>query len=112
MSRGYRSGGYSSNVDESLFGQPARKTMIGRAALPANSVVVSADQIQAIKQRSILRSQADEMRERGMREAQLEEKQAISRARKERMLKMEADAKNKVSAESRRGFNTTAKMIV
>jgi hypothetical protein len=52
------------------------------------------------------------MRERGMREAQLEEKQAISRARKERMLKMEADAKNKVSAESRRGFNTTAKMIV
>jgi len=96
MSRGYRSGGYNSNVDESLFGKPARKTMIGRAALPANSVVVSTAQIQGIKDRSILRSQADEMRERSMREAEFEEKQAISRARKERMLKMEAEAKSKV----------------
>ena len=31
-----------------------------------------------------------------MREAALEEKQAISRARKQRMLKMEEDAKSKV----------------
>jgi hypothetical protein len=81
-------------VDESLFGKPTRKTT--RSALPSNSVVVSASEIMAIKQRSIVRSPADEMRERAEREAALEKKQKVARARKEKMLKLEADAKGKV----------------
>lgn len=92
MSRSYKAISYGNNVDESLFGNPARTR---RSALPTNSVVVSAKDINAMKQRSILRSSADEMRERAMREAALEEKQKISRMRKEKMLQMEIDAKNK-----------------
>ena len=91
---GYRAKGFGSSVDESLFGKPSRKTT--RSALPSNSVVVSASDIMAIKQRAVLRSPADEKREREMREAAMAEKQAISRARKEKMLKLEADAKSKV----------------
>jgi hypothetical protein len=83
-----------SAVDESLFGQPARKTMA--SALPSNSVVVSSADIAAIKQRSTLLSSADEKRERAAREADLEEKQKISRARKQKMIELEAEAKEKV----------------
>jgi hypothetical protein len=93
MSRSYKAISYGNNVDESLFGNPARTK---RSTLPTNSVVVSAHEINAMKQRSVLRSSADEMRERAMREAALEEKQKISRMRKEKMLQMEIDAKNKV----------------
>mmetsp|Transcript_22133 Transcript_22133/g.26092 ORF Transcript_22133/g.26092 Transcript_22133/m.26092 type:complete len:483 (-) Transcript_22133:220-1668(-) len=92
MARSYKAVSYGNNVDESLFGNPARKS---RASIPSNSVVVSAGEINAMRQRSILRSPADEMRERAMREAALEEKQKISRMRKEKMLQMEIDAKNK-----------------
>ena len=65
---------YNRNVDESLFGNPARKST--RSVLPSNSVVVSASEIEAIKQRSTLRSATDEKRERELREAAMAEKQA------------------------------------
>ncbi len=84
----------NSAVDESLFGLPSRKTT--RAALPSNSVVVSAMEVAAIRQRSTLLSPAEELRERAMREAALEEKQKISKARKDKMIHLEADAKSKV----------------
>jgi hypothetical protein len=93
MNRSYKAVSYGNDVDESLFGNPARKT---RSAIPANATVITAGDINAMRQRSILRSPADEMRERAMREAALEEKQKISRLRKEKMLQMEIDAKNKV----------------
>lgn len=83
------------SVDENLFGQPSRKTL--HASVPSNAVVVSSAEIASIRQRSVLKSPADEMRERAAREAALEEKQQISRARKEKMIQMELEAKNKVS---------------
>jgi len=85
--------GGRSNVDESLFGEPSRKTT--RSALPNNVAVISMAEIRAIKERSVVRTGQDEMRERAEREAAREEKQKIARQRKERMLKLEADSKMK-----------------
>ena len=84
-----------SRVDESLFGKPARKTMT--RALPSNAVVVSASELAAIRARSIVRSPAEEMQQRAEREAALEEKQRISKARKQKMLEKEESSKAKVS---------------
>jgi hypothetical protein len=80
-----------SQVDESLFGKPARKTM--RAQLPTNSVLVSASELARIRERSIVRSVADESRERERRQAAFEEKKVAARLRKEKMMKMEAASK-------------------
>mmetsp|Transcript_27423 Transcript_27423/g.61301 ORF Transcript_27423/g.61301 Transcript_27423/m.61301 type:complete len:474 (+) Transcript_27423:86-1507(+) len=82
-----------SRVDESLFGKPARKTMT--RALPSNAVVVSASELAAIRARSIVRSPAEEMQQRAEREAALEEKQRISKARKQKMLEKEESSKAK-----------------
>ena len=59
-------------VDESLFGKPARKTQ--RATLPTNSVVVSASELARIRERTIVRTVADESREREARQAEFEKK--------------------------------------
>lgn len=80
-------------MDESLLGQPARKT--NRAALPPNAAVITMDEIRAIKERSIVRTGQDEMRERAEREAAKEAKQKIARERKEKMMKLEAESKMK-----------------
>lgn len=78
-------------VDESLFGKPARKTM--RAQLPTNSVVVSASELSKIRQRAVVRSVADEARERQERQAEFEKKKVQARMRKEKMMQMEAASK-------------------
>ena len=78
-------------VDESLFGKPARKTQ--RATLPTNSVVVSASELARIRERTIVRTVADESREREARQAEFEKKKVQARMRKEKMQKMEAASK-------------------
>ena len=64
-------------VDESLFGKPARKTQ--RATLPTNSVVVSASELARIRERTIVRTVADESREREARQAEFEKKKVQAR---------------------------------
>ena len=64
-----------------------------RAQLPTNSVVVSASELSKIRQRAVVRSVADEARERQERQAEFEKKKVQARMRKEKMMQMEAASK-------------------
>lgn len=82
----------ASGADDSLFGATSGKAS---KRLPANSVVLSAAELDRIKGLSKIRTSADIAAEAAEREKAQEEKHAAARARKERMLKLEEFAKAK-----------------
>lgn len=84
-------------ADESLFGSSKKSAgpSLKPHQLPTNAIVVSRADIKTIKERSIVRSALDETREREAKEAARQEKQKAATDRKERMLKLEEEAKKK-----------------
>lgn len=91
-----RRGEGASEVEGNLFGGPAATSLKAkRSDLPVNAVVVSRSELNRMKAGSILRTEEDVRREQEDREAIQAEKQKAARSRKERMLKLEAEAKQK-----------------
>jgi len=98
-----RGGVYSSagagGADESLFGSSGKKPEMAGSLkphqLPTNAIVVSRSDVARIKERSIVRSVKDEIAEKEAKEAERQSKQQAAKLRKERMLKLEEDAKKK-----------------
>jgi Trichohyalin-plectin-homology domain len=97
-SRKYRVVSRGSNIDESLFGssKPAKKSTMAATAMPANATVVSVRELDSIRERAIIRSAAEEQAERERLDSLNDQRQQAARARKQRMLRMEEEAKARV----------------